>query len=86
MKKTFTYVNESGFSLKDDDPNVYVKELKAYEESGAVLFWISIRGKKDEEEIMQYLTPEEAMKIAASLRNCAIQALEKLAGFKNGTE
>lgn len=75
-KLTYKPVNSIGFIV---EKACRLPELKCYEENGSVLFYASIipMSSEDnrEDEAMQYLTPEVAMKMAKSLEACAIEAL-----------
>ena len=71
---TYHACNEIGFVVES---RCRLPELRCYEENGSVLFWASVIDTKGkEEEALQYLTPEVAMKMSKALRNCAIKALE----------
>lgn len=53
-------------------------EIRFYPEGGSVLFWAVVHDSDGkEQEALQYLTPEAAMKFAKAMEACAIEALKK---------
>ena len=74
--KTIEALNDTGLRIASD---CKLPEIKFYEENGAVLFWATIKENGEEEvEALQYLTPEEAMKFAKAMEECAIKALKNI--------
>lgn len=77
MSRTRT-INDIGIGLAGAVGEKMV-DLRVYHESGNVLVWTEINCDGQSREVMQYLTPEEAMRFAAAFERCAIQALKDIA-------
>lgn len=61
-------------------PGEKIQAIRVYEEGGSVQFWVQAAwGEKDSTEVMQYLTPQEAMSFAKAFERCAIEALKNSA-------
>lgn len=73
-------VNEIGAGFKGID-NERMKDLRIYEESGSVQIWVEVADFQSRGgntiEVMQYLTPSEAMAFARAFERCEIEALKK---------
>ena len=73
---TIESVNDIGLSIRS---HCRLPDIHFYTEYGSVLFWATTEDSDGiEHEALQYLTPEQAMKFAKAMENCAIQALKNL--------
>ena len=81
MVEKRTYVcNEIGVAWHNDADRVRIKDIKVYQENGTVLVWIGIDlhgGVLGIDEVLAYLTPEEAMTFSKAFERCAIAALKE---------
>lgn len=68
-------VNKIGLGLFGR-PGEKMEDLMVYEENGSVHIWLTFEKGK---QIMQYLSPDEAMRFSQALDRCAIAALRNLA-------
>lgn len=68
-------INEIGLGLSD---NSKMKDVRFYVENGSVLLWVEIAINQEGEtrEVLQYLTPAEAMAFSKAFERCAIQAFK----------
>jgi len=72
---TYHKCNGEGFIVES---NCRLPELKCYVDEGTVYFEATVMKNGEEHDGLQYLTPEIAMKMSKSLRDCAIKALEQI--------
>ena len=70
------FVNDTGLGLLGTEKEK-VKDLRVYEENGSIQIWIETA----DIEVMQYLTPQEAMTFALAFERLATIALKKRAEY-----
>ena len=70
------FVNDTGLGLLGAEKEK-VKDLRVYEENGSIQIWIETA----DIEVMQYLTPQEAMTFALAFERLAMIALKKRAEY-----
>lgn len=68
-------VNDHGIGLAGADRN-HMQDLRVYAEGGSVQVWVEVRAGAPS-EVMQYLTPQEAMAFAKAFERAAIEALRQ---------
>ena len=76
QKRTRT-VNDIGLGMAGM-PREKMVDFRVYEESGSIQVWCEI-APGSPSEILQYLTPEEAMAFSKAFERCAIAALKNRA-------
>lgn len=65
-------INDIGIGLAGAEGEC-LKDIRVYPESGAVHIWVEL---SDGREVLQYLSPLEAMAFAKAFERCAVQALK----------
>ena len=76
-------INKIGLMWEDDAEMVHVKFLRVDQQSGTVELWIGLnkhtgRGAPDSiDELVVYLTPQEAMAFGKAFSRCAIAAFRE---------
>lgn len=79
MTKRYSLCNDYGLYWKTDEPKVRVRSLRVFEESGTVTVTVGSdthQGVLGIDELLVYLTPEEAMAFSKAFERCAIAALK----------
>ncbi len=71
MSPRLRQINEIGIGMAGV-PNERMVDLRVYAEGATVQIWVETGTL----EVMQYLTPSEAMSFAKAFERCAIQALK----------
>lgn len=73
-ERTVKPCNEIGLIIESD---CRLPEIKFYEESGTVYFFATVHDSDEkEQEALQYLSAQDAMKFAKAMEACAIRALK----------
>lgn len=57
--------------------NEKLEDIMIYPESGMVQLWVKISTQRGREEVLQYLTAEQAMQFSKAFERCAIAALKE---------
>jgi hypothetical protein len=68
-------VNEIGLGLQGDEGE-RMKGIRVFESEGAVEVWVEVEAAGESREVLQYLSPIEAMKFSQAFERCAIAALK----------
>lgn len=77
QQKRTRAVNDIGLGMAGIG-NERLRDFRVYEESGSVQVWVEVAASPPA-ELLQYLTPEEAMAFSKAFERCAIAALKNRA-------
>jgi hypothetical protein len=72
-------VNDTGIGVAGR-PGEHLRDIRFYQDGGSIQLWVEVRAPKDSAsetvEVLQYLSPPEAMAISKTLERLAIQAFK----------
>lgn len=74
-----TRADGGGVDLASLAPVENIQRIRVQQENGAVTIWVTLGPKYQSriDELVQYLSPSEAMALAKGLERCAIAALRE---------